>query len=73
MDCFPGWNGTTVPSGTAFVADLTGKTDIDGVASTQTVDDFKVFEDRESTHGTLLAGGDPDVEPDMVVDMVVGP
>jgi general secretion pathway protein G len=31
-DCFPGWNGTTVPSGTAFVDDLTGKTDIDGAA-----------------------------------------
>lgn len=31
-DCFPGWNGTTVPDGASFVADLTGKTDIDGAA-----------------------------------------
>jgi len=31
-DCYPGWNGTTVPSGDAFVADLTGKTDIDGAS-----------------------------------------
>jgi general secretion pathway protein G len=31
-DSYPGWNGTTVPDGVSFVADLTGKTDIDGAA-----------------------------------------
>ena len=31
-DCYPGWDGSTVASGTAFVDDLTGKTDVDGAS-----------------------------------------